>query len=199
MRLDTLVANVEQVLHPLDQWSSSCHAASIKVVRALGDLVPMRVARGFCENVVSQHSWVILGHDCYDQSAMIIDPTLWSYDEEVEGIWTGTYRDRKHTPHGRGNIFEWGKPANVPAAQAVTLEPQEPFSTEARGFLRLIGPLDMEGWRILANAPVEGWPAEEILPAIDDTFDSCWVPIDIIGMLTDRNPNGLYLPGEADR
>jgi hypothetical protein len=42
---------------------------------------------------------------------------------------------------------------------------------------------------------VEGWPAAEIIDAIYNTPElTTWVPIDIVGMLTDRNPKGLYLP-----
>jgi hypothetical protein len=45
----------------------------------------------------------------------------------------------------------------------------------------------------LANAPVEGWPAREILTAMAATprLAAC-VPIDILGMVTDLNPKGLY-------
>lgn len=43
----------------------------------------------------------------------------------------------------------------------------------------------------------QNWPAAEIIAAIDDTKAlSALVPIDILGMLTDRNPSGLYLPGD---
>ncbi len=57
----------------------------------------------------------------------------------------------------------------------------------------MLGPLDRRGWATLAHAPVEGWPAGEILGAMCDSGMEAVVPIDIIGMLTDRNPSGLYL------
>jgi hypothetical protein len=99
-----------------------------------------------------------------------------------------------YLPHGSGDIWQWGRPP-FPTDEPVELEPHEPFSAEALRFLNVLGPLDRKGWATLANAPVGGWPAAEILPAIDDCIGP-YVPIDIIGMLTDRNPGGLYLPGD---
>jgi hypothetical protein len=41
---------------------------------------------------------------------------------------------------------------------------------------------------------MEGWPSSEIIAAMDDTDElRALVPIDILGMVTDRNPGGLYL------
>lgn len=186
---------IEAVLDPLAKWSHQCHAASCAIVKA--ELVPeARVARGVCEGVGAQHSWVVLG-DCYADDALIIDPTLWSYDDRVEGIWTGTAKDGRHIPHGKGSIWEWGRPVHT-GGETVELEPRAPFSQEALDFLGMLGPLDRGGWARLAHAPVEGWPAGEILLAINDSIGPL-VPIDIIGMTTDTNPGGLYLPGEADR
>lgn len=183
---------VKKALAPLDQWASHCHGASLAVVQA--EIFPeSRVARGFCMGVTSQHSWVVVGTDCYDTKAAIVDPTLWSYDDGVKGIWVGTMEDGRHKPHGMGSIWDWGRP-DYPTGEHVSLEPPEGgWSDEAENFLDVLGPLDEQGWRILANAPVEGWPAAEILSAIADQLGSEWVPIDIIGMLTDRNPQGLYV------
>lgn len=63
----------------------------------------------------------------------------------------------------------------------------------------MLGPLDRRAWHLLASqAPVLGWPAAEIIAAMDDTEElSAFVPIDRLGMLTDRNPGGLYLPEPA--
>ena len=76
----------------------------------------------------------------------------------------------------------------------------------ARGWCRgigrhswaVVGPLDYGGWSILANyCPVEGWPAGEIYAAMDDTPAlKSLVPIDRLGMLTNRNPGRLYLREE---
>lgn len=175
------------VLRPLEQWSHKCHQASLAIVRAG---VGTRVARGACAKVTGQHSWVVVGDDCYDNAATIIDPTLWSYDESVNGIWVGTYESGRHTPHGTGSIWSYGKP--MPGkGPIVILTPKTPLSRTASAFLGLIGPLDRAGWMALANSPIGGWPAAEILAAIDDTMPAV-VPIDILGMVTDRNPGGLY-------
>lgn len=187
----------EGVLAPLVDWACQCHAASLKLVRQ-GDLGACRVARGSCAGVGGQHSWVVLGDDCYDKRAVIIDPTLWSYDENVPlGVWVGTYRKGKHHPHGEGSIWEWGRP-NDPTGPIMKLTPRKPFSESAKSFLQMLGPLDKEGWALLAHAPVQFWPAGEILDAIYHTEGlSAYVPIDIIGMTTSLNPNGLYLPEKS--
>lgn len=183
-----LLTEVEMQLSPLERWSHDCHNASIFIVRA--KIFPTaRVARGWCEGIGSQHSWVVLGDDCYDQDATIIDPTLWSYDEDVTGVWTGVLG--RHIPHGAGSIWEYGKPISG-GDKPIKLKPKRPFSDEAKRFLLMLGPLDREGWARLAHAPVEDWPAAEILPAINETVGPL-VPIDIIGMLTDENPGGVYL------
>jgi hypothetical protein len=189
---DAARAAKRQLAQPtLDNWSHQCHAASLNVVQA--EVIPgARVARGVCQGVGAQHSWIVVGNP-YDPEAPIIDPTLWSYLEEVEGIWTGTLETGLHRPHGMGSIWTWGRPEHH-GGETVELKPRKPFSAEALDFLRLLGPLDRDGWAVLAHAPVEDWPAGEILLAINDTVGPL-VPIDIIGMATDTNPNGLYLPG----
>ena len=182
-----------EVLAPLEDWAYRCHAASVKLVRH-GELGVCRVARGGCTGVRGQHSWVVLGDDCYAKRAAIIDPTLWSYDDTIEGVWVGSYRDGRHWPHGKGSIWDWGRP-NHPTGPVVTLTPRKPFSPSAEIFLEMLGPLDFEGWVLLAHAPVENWPAAEILDAIENTEGLRGrVPIDILGMITDLNPKGLYLP-----
>lgn len=180
-----------KVLEPLDHWAARCHGASYAIVEA--ELWTCRVARGMCKGVSSQHSWVVLGTNCYDRKAGIIDPTLWSYDDDVKGIWSGSMEDGLHTPHGTGSIWEWGRPVSG-GDKPMELDPGEtPFSVEALAFLDALGPLDRMGWARLANAPVEEWPAAEIMPAINRSIGPL-VPIDIIGMLTNENPSGLYLP-----
>jgi hypothetical protein len=187
---EELAAQAYALLKPLQNWYHDCHGASAKVVGD-GAFAPCRLARGVCQGVGSQHSWVVLGDDCYDETATIIDPTLWSYDPAVVGILVCSMEDGRHRPHGSGSIWDWGKPVSGGGAP-ITLEPKEPFSDAALLFLELLGPLDRDGWIMLANGPVEQWPAAEIMPAIEDTVGPV-VPIDIIGMLTDRNPTGVYL------
>lgn len=49
---------------------------------------------------------------------------------------------------------------------------------------------------MLANLPVGDWPAAEILGQIADHPDlGHHIPIDVLGMVTDHNPSGLYLAG----
>ena len=181
----------EAVGYPLEETAFNCHGASIALVRsgALGQ--ECRVARGTTPGVGGQHSWIVVGRDCYDPRARIIDPTLWSYVEEVEGIWEGIASDRPHKPHGWGSIWEWGRPAR-PTGPVIELEAE--WSAAALGFLRQVGPLDLEGWVVLAHAPVEGWPAAEIIEAMyHHPRIRARIPIDIVGMLTDLNPGKMYL------
>lgn len=187
--LDT--AAIEKVLVALEPWAHKCHEASVQIVRS-GIVAPARVARGACMGVGAQHSWVVLGNDCYDNNATIIDPTLWSYDSRIDGIWVGNYYDDRHIPFGRGKIWKWGRPQHA-TWDVIELTPKTPFSKTALHFLSLLGPLDYEGWQTLAHAPVEGWPAAEIFTAMCDSGMENMIPIDIIGMVTDRNPKGLYL------
>ena len=183
---------VERFFTPLDRWAYKCHGASLALVQSglLGDRV--RVARGSCVGVIGQHSWVVVGWDCWDPRTLLIDPTLWSYDDSIEGIWTGTLANGKHQPHGTGRIWEWGRPDD-PTGPIVELQPKEPFSERALAFLDELGPLDERGWAVLAHAPVHGWPAAEILNAIQHSVGP-YVPMDILGMLNDDDPTGLYLP-----
>ncbi len=178
---------------PRDRWARNCHGVSLAIVKSgvLGQ--PARVARGTCAGVGGQHSWVVLGDDCYDPKVKILDATLWSYDQTVPVLWWGTYRDGRHTPHGHGSIWKYGRP--LPGdGPPIELTPSKPFSRPARAFLELLGPLDAAGWMRLANAPVGNWPAAEIIAAMADTSGTAGlIPIDTLGMVTDRNPGGLYL------
>lgn len=183
---------------PLEAWAGQCHAASIALVKS-GAVGTARVARGTCRGVAGQHSWVVLGNDCYDRHAEIIDPTLWSWTDDVTGIWHGHAHDRPHVPFGAGSIWHWGRP-RFPEDAIITLEPAQPWSSAAEAFLDILGPLDFTGWVQLAHAPVEAWPAGEIIAAMyqHDQLRNR-IPIDIVGMTTHLNPGGLYLPEEGDR
>lgn len=188
--------DVEEITgKPFTETRHNCHAVSLAIVRS-GRVPGARVARGVCRGVFAQHSWVVVGDDCYAPDARIIDPTLWSYDDSVTGVWHGSAADGRHTPHGgHGDIWSWGRPQRG-KGDVIELTPTFELSRDAELFLELLGPLDRKGWAILTSAPVGGWPAVEILAAMHDTPQvSALVPIDLIGMLTDRNPGGLYLPG----
>jgi len=178
-----------RALGDLQEWNHNCHMASIHLVkRGIG----YRVARGFCAGVgLRQHSWVVCGPDCYDLKATIIDPTLWSWRGDVHGPFIGSPNVYNHKPHGYGNIWKVGKP--IPGSgKPIKLKPKHPFSEVALTFLDMIGPMDVMGWKRLSDFPVQGWPSTEIISAIQDTLPGI-VSIDILGMLTDRNPQGLYL------
>jgi hypothetical protein len=184
-----------------EQMHHQCHATSIALVKSglIFERLNPRVARGFCEGVGSQHSWVILGGDCYSETATIIDPTLWSYDPSVPDTWVGNMRiGKRHVPHGSGHIFRDGGCPPAPCGPVVELAVE--LGPKAKAFMKLAAPigLDHRGWGILAHQPVGGWPAGEIFAAMDDTPKlKALVPIDILGMVTDRNPSGLYLPSDV--
>lgn len=184
-----MLTEARKVLEPLDRWHHDCHGASFAIVNA--ELWTCRVARGMCKNVGSQHSWVVMGTDPYDKEADILDPTLWSYDDEIVGVLASSMENGLHTPHGAGDIWEWGKPSAAVDEPVELAPPNGAWSDDAKLFLELLGPLDWNGWATLANAPVEGWPAGEILSALQQVRPL--VGIDIIGMTTNQNPGGTYI------
>ena len=183
-------------------WAFNCHAASLAIVQS-GIYPGARVARGFAHGVPGQHSWVVADYGAdgvYDFDAHIIDATLWSYDLTVTNVWQGTYRDGRHSPHGQGVYWQGERPQPVAEEQAIVLAPHvlERLSVEAHEWLDEVGPLDARGWMTLAKLPVRGWPAREVIEAMDDTPAlAAFVPIDILGHLTDRNPGGVYMRTEA--
>lgn len=203
--LDLTIGAIEEAIgRPFESWAHTCHATSLAIVKA--GLVPGgRVTRGWCNGVSSQHSWVTVEMwraEWFDAdfwqgeallinpAALIIDPTLWSYRDDVEGVWVGTLDDGLHVPHGAGSIWDWGKPTR---GAGETITRPRGLSPAAKDFLDLIGPLDYEGWSRLIHAPVEGWPSHEILTAVYEVRHLAGIPpIDIIGMYTDHNPKGLY-------
>ena len=187
---------IEALGGDLSVCAQRCHAAALGLVKSGVFKTFARVARGWCMGVPGQHSWVVVGEDCYAPGAIVVDPTRWSYDSSVEGIWMGKAKEGGYSPHGAGSIWEWGRPP-YPTGPVVELTPSEPLTLRADSFLEMLGPLDEQGWNVLAHAPVQGWPAGEIYAAMLDTPGlGHWIPIDRIGMLTKRNPNGLYLKSE---
>lgn len=187
----TNVAN--EILMPLKQWHRRCHEASIAIIESCR-IANLSIARGACNGVGGQHSWVVCGHDAYAENVWVIDPTLWSYRKDVQGIYVGPASKYRHLPHGDGNIFNWGRP-NPPIGPVKLLRPPEKgWSKMAEIFLESLGPLDKRGWEVLANAPVRGWPAFEILGAILEDEDlRHFVPIDVVGMaFWEKAPKNLY-------
>jgi hypothetical protein len=191
MEVSITVEDVEEIVGaPFDSTAQQCHSVSLAIVKSRR-FPAARVARGLCKGVLGQHSWVALGNPYHDDTP-IIDATLWSYDATVEGVWLGDMREGRHLPRGYGSIWEWGQP-EAGDGKPIELTPTTKLSTDAQAFLSLLGPLDQLGWAVLSSAPVLGWPAGEIFAAMDDTPElKALVPIDILGMTTDRNPSGLY-------
>jgi len=193
------VAKVEEAIEiPVDRWAHQCHMISLAIVKSGVLNTFARVARGTCKDVGGQHSWIVIGHDCYAKDANILDPTWWSYNDQKPFLRhrIGLGEESGYRPHGMGSIWQWGQP--VPGdGPVIELTPNFELSREARSFLDIMDPLDRKGWAVLSSAPVQDWPSAEILAAMDDTEElSALVPIDKLGMLTDRNPSGLYLATE---
>lgn len=183
---------IRAAMGDMQQWALQCHAASLHLVKS-GVLGKSRVARGTARGVAGQHSWAVLG-DPYDKETIIVDVTLWSYDLKQPQVWIGTGNNDIHTPHGSGSIFEYGKPSSHGEKPIVLEPPEGGWSPAAALFLDMLGPLDQRGWMELAHAPVGGgWPAKEIITAMCKHRQIApLIPIDIIGMITDENPDELY-------
>lgn len=184
----------EDIGIPFREWARRCHEISLALVRT-GQYGRCRVARGGCQGVPSQHSWIILGDDCYDPGAIVVDPTLWSYADDVNGILV-TRNLERHTPHGYGEFFRAPMPSCY-GGPDIELTPEIPLGEDALEFLDVLGPLDLRGWGEVAHLPVLGWPAKEILTAMTETQTKnaslgVLIPIDVRGMLLDGNPGSYY-------
>lgn len=182
---------VEKAIGGLQKWYHNCHACSLAMVKT--GLLPAnaRVARGFHPRITSQHSWVVIG-DPYDDKSLILDGVLWSYLETDPVTFCG--RSIKYRPHGKGKIWSAGKPPD-PIREVIPLDSYEQLSGYAKSFLKIAAPrgLDMCGWHVLANSPVQGWPSKEIITAMYQMpLMQALIPVDIVGMITDLNPGELY-------
>jgi hypothetical protein len=185
------VREIVKKIGGLKRFAHQCHVASLEVIRT--GLLPetARVARGWCPKVPGQHSWVVIG-DPYRDDVVFIDPTLWSYTNTPPKLLVGLNMSDGRRPHGHGSIWDYGRPEE-PKEEVIKLKAK--LSSRAKEFLELAAPkgLDRRGWQILANSPVGGWPAKEIIGAMaKDKRLVSLIPIDIVGMLTDENPGNLY-------
>jgi hypothetical protein len=173
-------------------WAHNCHLVSLKLLRT-GLFGPGRIARGWAGIVTGQHSWVVLSEDVYDPAAIVIDPTIWSYAGQQP--YVAVIENRKlHHPHGSGDVFASPPPQRGTGPQILLSIDERTLPVDARALLFAIGGLDRRGWMQFASGPMEGIPGMgEIIAAMLDTDElKAVVPIDIAGMLTDRNPNQLY-------
>jgi hypothetical protein len=182
---------------PYPQWGRRCHEISLKLLRT-GRFGRGRVARGWCPGVDSQHSWIVLGDDVYDPNAIIVDPTVHAYVPEAFGIYVQYIGESPHRPHGYGyrtgisDVLD-AEARDPDAYENVDLTPASPLSPVTLGFLDALLPLSRAGWAVLAEGPMCGWASGEIIAAMADTDElRALVPIDILGMVTDRNPSQLY-------
>lgn len=188
------VAKIEAVIHrPFADWAHDCHSVCLAILNA-GFVPGGRIARGSCRGVFGQHSWIVDGPDVYDRDARIVDPTLWSYRDDVDGIVVAHPDDKyQHRPMGSGIIWQYGRPPYAIEDPVELTPPDGGWSRDAEQFLKILGPLDHAGWRALFRSPVGGWPAGEIIRQAYLTGWAAFIPIDIVGMTTDLNPFELYL------
>lgn len=193
---------VEDAIGPIAKYALNCHVASLALVKS-GLLDEARVARGSCQGVGGQHSWVVCGTDVYasgdkdGHTIGIVDITAWSYGVTERRVWVKANDFSTHRPHFFGSIWSYGCPEGG-GGDEVTLA--VPLSDGAEKWLStmrgMAGPLDTMFWaRLLTHAPEGGWPSAEITKAAYLTPGlRALIPIDRVGMQTDLNPEGLYLP-----
>ena len=204
--MELMAGRIEYEIGPIEGYAQQCHAASIALVKS-GLAGKSRVARGTCRGVGGQHSWVVVGDDCYDPTATIIDLTAWSYGMHVPRVWMTTMAESPHRPHGWGNIMEYGCPESGGEEAIELIWPEDglPSDVDLYWLEHMFeatagGPLDRKFWMGLANGPVQGWPAAKFIRAMVNTPDLKYlVPIDRVGMLSDLNPSGLYLAGPESK
>src|ERR1700728_2097362 len=122
---------------PFARWARQCHAVSVKLLYS-GEFGRGRIARGTCKGVGGQHSWIVLGDDCYDERATVVDPTLWSYVRAQTGIFVGRNRQGAwHVPHGAGFFINAGMPCTH-GGDFISLTPDGELSAEAGGILDML-------------------------------------------------------------
>jgi hypothetical protein len=185
------VGEVEEAIGPLEGWAGNCHGASLALVRS--GLLPegSRVARGFAKGVGSQHSWALVTPEMvYDPLNWVVDVTLWGYVPKAQRLYIARAGDWPHVPHGFGRLAYLGPDPTGPI-----LSLDVPISRGAEMFLQMYAPagLDRQAWMTLLNGPMQGWPSAELVAAAARTKElKAYIPIDILGLLTDENPGSLY-------
>jgi hypothetical protein len=185
------LGDVQEAVGPLERWALNCHGASLALVRS--GLLPegSRVARGGAKGVRSQHSWAVVAPEMiYDEDNWVVDITLWSYVADASRLYVAKAKSWPHRPHGSGML------RHAPATcTGPVLSTEVELSPGAKTFLDLWAPqgMDYRAWHILLTGPMQGWPSREIVAAAAQTKAlAMLIPIDILGMMTDTNPKGLY-------
>jgi hypothetical protein len=185
------VAKVEEAIGSIEYFEHNCHGASLALVQS--GLLPegSRVARGFVQGVRGQHSWALVAPEMiYEPETYVVDITLWSYVPEAPRLYIAKAKHWPHRPHGFGRLEYLGPDPTDPIISLGV-----PISEGAKMFLQMYAPagLDRRAWMTLLNGPMQGWPSKEIVDAASKTRElAAMVPLDILGMLTDVNPSGLY-------
>lgn len=169
----------------VETWRGNCHGASLSLANQLANAgIFSRVARGTATGVRGQHSWLVVGPDCYDEKALILDGTLNTYADLDAEVWVGTLAYLLHTPHGSGTMFDGGMPTSGNGAE-ITLGISEQTDSFLRHFTS--GPRDLQWWDGVVHLPVGGWPAAEVISAAYDNHEiRPRIPIDLVGMLTTK-------------
>jgi hypothetical protein len=186
------VEAVENLIGPIEAFYHNCHGASLALVRS--GLLPegSRVARGFVRGVRSQHSWALVAPDMvYDPQTYVVDLTLWSYVNDAPKLYIAKASKWPHVPHGQGMLRQ----GSYSVLNGPVIKTDVELSPGAQSFLDLWAPrgMTMDNWRLLLNSPMQGWPSREVVLAAYKTKAlSVLIPIDIVGLLTDENPNSLY-------
>lgn len=192
------VANVEKAIGiPRDKWANRCHeVAYALLVSSLMDDVTARMARGWAQGISSQHSWIVTGNDVYDKTAKIIDPTYASNRGSRPMIMI-VDNLTSHSPHGYGEFSKFPESKGGKEFLPEFVSPSTRLWADMASME--VGPLDAFWWAKMFSGPMGGWPSRELVNwAYEEPALRALIPIDIVGMLTDRNPRGLYLRPSID-
>lgn len=199
----------EAIDTPPENWGGNCHGISLAIVHSgiMGEPGPTcRVVRGVASYAIGgQHSWVCLGTP-YDPDAIYVDYTAhqWRGNDLTDVVVTTAkqgYKDHMdlstqggHVIHGYDptSIWKFGRPRSG-EGELLTLDASR-LSESAQTFLKLLGPLDADGWQSLCRYPQGGWPYKEIVKAIVKQIPGTitYLPIDIYSQAADVNASNLY-------
>lgn len=187
------VSEVEKAIDtPRELWANRCHEVSLQLLKShLFEDVDARMARGWGMQIRGQHSWIVLGDNVYDDETYVIDPT-WSATHSNKAMIMFVKNLTVHRPHGYGVLSTFPE-----SSGGDELVPDDP-SPSVKSWLDLarivVGPLDRKFWLGLFNGPMQGWPSRELVAwGYGQEGLRALIPMDIVGMLTEENPMGLYL------